>query len=138
MNILVITFWFLMAENKTKQPISISVMAKCDLKFCSFHGIDSDDLVKIVQELNAPSDLSAIYLTIPAKSKCVIGSACVFSTGTKLEKQPKKPEINFEYWIWIFEKEMKKKTKWEMELMKSKEVEKYMYINTIYKPITIE
>ncbi|KAF1754292.1 hypothetical protein GCK72_020852 [Caenorhabditis remanei] len=80
-------FLVLMAENKTKDPICISVIAKCDLKLCSIHGIDSEDFVKIVQELNEPADHSAVYLTIPAKSKCVIGTVCAFSDKMKLEKQ---------------------------------------------------
>ncbi|EFO97814.1 hypothetical protein CRE_16053 [Caenorhabditis remanei] len=130
-------FLLLMAENKTKDPIRISVIAKVS-ELCLFHGIDTDYLVKIVQKRNGPLHESAVYLTIPAKSKCVIGTLWTFSGEMKLEKQPKKPEVSCKYWIRIFEEEMKKLTEWEMELMTSKELEKYIYRNTIYKPIPIE
>ncbi|EFO97642.1 hypothetical protein CRE_16055 [Caenorhabditis remanei] len=126
-------FLLLMAENKTKNPIFISVIAKCDLKLCSIHGIDSEDFVKLVQ-LNAPADQSAVYLTIPAKSKCVIRTVWTLPDRIKLEKQPKKPEISCKYWIRIFEEEMKK-NKWMKKI--PKELEKYIYRSTIYKPIPI-
>ncbi|EFO97664.1 hypothetical protein CRE_16057 [Caenorhabditis remanei] len=127
-------FLLLMAENKTKDPICISVIAKVS-ELCLFHGIDADYLVKIVREHNGPAYHSAVYLTIPAKSKCVIGTAWTLPDGMKLEKQPKKPEISCKYWIRIFEEEMKK-NKWMKKI--PKELEKYIYRNTIYKPIPIE
>ncbi|EFO97894.1 hypothetical protein CRE_16059 [Caenorhabditis remanei] len=128
-------FLVLMAENKTEGPIFMSMIAKNDEELCETHGIMTDHLWKFSKKLNPP--VPDIYHFIPAKSKCVIGTVWTTSYETKLEKQPKKPEVSCKYWIRILFEEMEKKYGLDMKIP-LKELKKIHYEPTLYKPIPIE